>query len=97
MIVASGGPFDPYTTTWGTTLEGTLFYLYNPFGAEQVTDLRSRLAAHPRSSRPLLVLYHHPKHIKAFADRPAWEIEHVPLGGSRLAPFDDLAVISRTY
>lgn len=19
MIVASGGPFDPYTTTWGTT------------------------------------------------------------------------------
>ena len=24
MIVASGGPFDPYTTTWGTT-QGRVF------------------------------------------------------------------------
>jgi len=77
--------------------DGTLFYLYNPFGAEQVTDLRTRLAARPRSSRPLLVLYHNPKHVEAFADRPAWQIEHVALGGSRLAPFDDLAVITRAY
>ena len=77
-------------------LDGTLFYLYNPFGAEQVNDLRSRLAARPRSSRPLVVLYHHPKHLEAFADRPAWRIEQVALGGFRLAPFDDLAVISRT-
>lgn len=78
-------------------LDGTLFYLYNPFGPEQVTDLRSRLAARPRSSRPVVVLYHHPKHLEAFADRPGWQIEHVALGGSRLAPFDDLAVITRTY
>lgn len=77
--------------------DGTLFYLYNPFGAAEVANLRSRLAALPRTSRPLSVLYHHPKHLEAFAERPAWRIEHVALGGNRLAPFDDLAVITRAY
>ncbi len=78
-------------------MEGTVFYLYNPFGAEQIAELRSRLAARPRSSRPLVILYHHPKYLETFAERPAWQIEHVALGGTRLAPFDDLAVITRTY
>lgn len=77
--------------------DGSLFYLYNPFGFDTLDRLRLRIEALPRGSRRLVLLYHNPKHVAVFEGIPAWTVEHHRLGGSRLAPFSDLAVITRTY
>ena len=75
--------------------DGTLFFMYNPFGAPQVDALRKRLEAMPARSPAIRLLYHHPKHLEVFEDRDRWRIETVSLGGGRSAPYDDLAVIDR--
>ena len=77
--------------------DGSLFYLYNPFGFDTLDRLRLRIEALPRGSRRLVLLYHNPKHVAVFEGIPAWTVERHRLGGSRLAPFSDLAVITRTY
>lgn len=77
--------------------DGSLFYLYNPFGLDTLNRLRQKMEGLPRGSRRLMLLYHNPKHVAVFVGSPAWTVEHHNLGGSRLAPFSDLAAITRTY
>lgn len=77
--------------------DGSLFYLYNPFGLDVLDRLRQRVAALPQGDRPVVLLYHNPKHVAVFEGSPAWTVDRHRLGGSRLAPFSDLAVITRTY
>lgn len=77
--------------------DGSLFYLYNPFGLDTLDALRQQAEALPRGGRPLVLLYHNPKHVAVFEGSPAWTVERHHLGGSRLAPFSELAVITRTY
>jgi hypothetical protein len=74
---------------------GTLFFMYNPFGAPRVDALRERLEALPATKPAIRLLYHNPKHLDVFEDRDRWRIERIPLGGGRSAPYDDLAVIDR--
>ncbi len=72
---------------------GTIFYLYNPFGAEMVEALRDRLALLFEPSQGILLLYYNSKHVSVFEHNPGWSVEMVDLGGHRSAPFDELASI----
>ena len=74
--------------------DGTLFYLYNPFGPDDVARLSHRLLEIAQNApSPLVVLYHNPKHVGVFEQTSAWSVGVQPIGGTRWAPFDDLAVI----
>ena len=75
--------------------DGTLFFMYNPFGVSEVDALRARLEALPAGNPAVRVLYHHPKHLEVFKGSHRWQIERLSLGGGRIAPYDELAVIDR--
>lgn len=76
--------------------DATLLFLFNPFGREDVDRLRVALEARPVSDPPQRLLYSNPRHVDVFAASAAWRVERRSLGGGRLVPFHDLAVIDRT-
>lgn len=56
--------------------EGTVFYLFNPFGRDKVAELEATLRA-TASRRPRCrVIYHNPKHLDVFEVDDHWSIEH---------------------
>jgi SAM-dependent methyltransferase len=65
--------------------EGTLFYLYNPFGAERVGAMAARLAEGARTPERVRVLYLNPRYLDAFTADPRWEARIVPSGASEPA------------
>ena len=75
-------------------VDGTIFYLYNPFEAEMVEAFKDRLASLFDPSHGILLLYYNCKHLSVFEDDPGWRVETVDLGGSRSAPFSQLGVVS---
>lgn len=75
--------------------DGTLLFMFNPFDRETVLRLRDVLEARPRSEPPLRILYSNPRHADLFDDRAGWTVERIGLGGGRLVPHHDLAVIDQ--
>lgn len=64
--------------------EGTVFYLYNPFGEDTVEYLAGRLEQRKKNERPL-ILYHNATHLEPFTKR-GWKLEWVDVSAYSLAP-----------
>ena len=75
--------------------DGTLLFMFNPFNRATVARLRGALEARPPSQPPLRILYSNPRHVDLFEGRAGWAVERVGLGGGRLVPHHDLAVIDQ--
>lgn len=75
--------------------EGTLFYMFNPFDRATVERLRDALEATTPSEPPVRILYSNPRHADLFEQRSGWCVDRVELGGGRLVPHHDLAVIDQ--
>ena len=71
---------------------GTLYYMFNPFGRELVEALKTKLAT--RSDRAkLTLLYYSCRHVDVFMDDPTWQVEITSVGDRTFAAFPELAVI----
>lgn len=75
--------------------DATLLFMFNPFARDTVERLCAQLAERPVTDPPLRILYSNPNHLAVFERSPAWRIERVRLGGGRLIPHHDLAVVDR--
>jgi SAM-dependent methyltransferase len=74
--------------------EGTLLFLYNPFGEQTMRAFTVRLdELAAAGSRPTL-LYYNPLHAAVFRADPAWVVEDVTIGG---ADYHALCVITRAH
>ena len=62
--------------------DGTLFYLYNPFGPDVVERFKERLAAAPPRT-DIGILYHNAIHLGVWQGDPLWSVTPIELG------FDD--------
>lgn len=69
-------------------LQGTLFYLYNPFAEFVVRRLNAKLVSLPNMDR-VRVIYYNCLHVGPFRGDPAWWVEMHPVPGRR-----DAALIS---
>lgn len=77
--------------------DGTLFYLFNPFGRDTMQRLSERVAEiAASSSRPVRILYYNCKHVDVFDADARWEVEVVRLPAPHHAPLQPLAVITPT-
>ncbi|QYG94254.1 methyltransferase domain-containing protein [Iamia sp. SCSIO 61187] len=75
--------------------DATLLFLFNPFGEADIERLRVALEARPATQPPQRLLYSNPRHLGGFESSDAWTVRMNTLGGGRLVPFHDLAVIDR--
>jgi len=73
--------------------EGTVFYVYNPFGPDSVAAFAHRVAMLPDDGRRVLVMYYNCKHLDVFESDVRWEVENIELTAPRYAPLSPLAVI----
>lgn len=55
--------------------EGTLFYLFNPFGEETMLKFRDKMAALFAGRKPVTILYYNCKHVDLFKLDPRWVVE----------------------
>lgn len=55
--------------------EGTLFYLYNPFGEETMSKFRDRMADLFTGQKSITILYYNCKHVDLFKLDPRWIVE----------------------
>lgn len=76
--------------------DGTLLFMFNPFDRGTVERLRDTLEAQPPSDPPLRILYSNPRHAHVFEGRSGWAVNRVQLGGGRLVPHHDLAMIDQS-
>lgn len=74
-------------------VNGTVFYLFNPFDAGVMVRLRDRLEGLEPRDRRLILVYYNCVHIEVFEHRPRWIVEHIALPDLRLHP---AAIVSRT-
>ncbi len=75
--------------------DGSLFYLFNPFGREVMAEFADVAAAQQRDGRRLVLIYYNCKHVDVFEDDDRWEVERVELDAPRYAQLSPLAVIVR--
>jgi SAM-dependent methyltransferase len=75
--------------------DGTVFYVYNPFGLDMMAAFARRAGMLPDDGRRLLVMYYNCKHLEVFEDGDRWEIETVELEAPPYAPLSPVAVIRR--
>lgn len=73
--------------------DGTLFYLYNPFGREVMEAFKKRLFNLFGDRHEITVLYYNCKHLDIFEKDPAWITELIDVGRSSSAPFGQLAIL----
>ncbi len=74
-------------------IDGTLFYLYNPFDAHVVDAFKNRLLTLFRERGNITILYYNCRHVEIFRNDPAWSVEVTDVGGASSLPFSRLAVI----
>ena len=74
-------------------VDGTLFYLYNPFDAHVMEAFKNRLITLFGRHSNITVLYYRCKHVHVFQSDPTWVVEIRDVGGPSAFPFDQLAVI----
>lgn len=55
--------------------EGTIFYLYNPFGASTLTQVKKRIETDCHGD--VTVLYYNPRHIGVFAEDTNWDVSEM--------------------
>lgn len=73
--------------------DGTLFYLYNPFGPHVMEAFKKRLISLFSERHEITVLYYNCKHLDIFQKDPAWIVEMTNVGPPSSTPFDRLAVL----
>lgn len=80
--------------------DGTVFYFYNPFAAEKVTQFEAKLRS-SREDKPVRVVYYNPRSLDVFANG-RWDIRRVDFERDlwvrrrgRLNKYHDLAIITR--
>lgn len=72
--------------------EGTLYYMYNPFHAEIVSQLEARLVeAAQGGAGPIRIVYNNCKYLSAFVNSPHWTVDL--LDAAITDPFDRVAHI----
>lgn len=74
--------------------DGTVFFLFNPFGAETMEGFAARLSS-AGSGGAVTVLYLNCKHLEPFERRSAFHIELTEPGGAASETGHRLAVITR--
>lgn len=57
--------------------DGTLFYLFNPFGLDTMVELEATLRTVAVRRPQVRVVYHNPKHLEAFERDSFWGVEYV--------------------
>jgi len=77
-------------------LTGSVYFMYNPFAADILEAVVDRLITHVPEDVDLRILYYNPKHLAAVDTHPRLTIDVTELGGGRIAPYDELAVLRRT-
>ncbi|HET7228573.1 MAG TPA: hypothetical protein VFJ16_01090 [Longimicrobium sp.] len=60
--------------------DGTVFYLYNPFGEERTAAFAKRVAAIARRPERVRVIYLNPRHLRAFLATGRWAARLVDSG-----------------
>lgn len=73
--------------------DGTLFYLYNPFGREVMKAFKKRLISLFSERHEITVFYYNCKHVDIFENDPAWIVELTNVGPPSSMPFDQLAIL----
>ena len=61
-------------------IPGTIFYLYNPFGAETLRKFSETVAREWKASnnpKPIQIIYFNPKHPEIFRENQVWEVSDV--------------------
>ena len=74
---------------------GTVFYMYNPFGAEIVADLKARFDRLFAGKKSVKIIYYNCKHLEEFTADPHWTVEEKPLNSHPAAPYSPLAILKR--
>jgi len=74
-------------------IDGTLFYLYNPFAAHVMEAFKNRLTSLFRQRGDITILYYNCRHVDVFQKDPAWSVDVTDVGGASPLPFNRLAVI----
>ncbi len=73
--------------------DGTLFYLYNPFGPQIMEAFKKRLISLFSERHEITVLYYNCKYVDVFQKDLAWIVEITNVGPPSSAPFNRLAVL----
>jgi SAM-dependent methyltransferase len=71
--------------------DGTLFYLYNPFGADTVAAFAARLLQRNADPARVRIVYLNPRHLSVFEDDPRWRVEILETGLMEKAAFITVA------
>jgi hypothetical protein len=91
--------YDNITIIAGNIIEnipknGTLFYLFHPFGPTVMQAFKNRLMTIFDGNSDLTILYYNCKHVNIFQNDPAWNVEIVKVKGPPRLPVESLAVIT---
>jgi hypothetical protein len=73
--------------------DGTLFYMFNPFGRQDVEALKIRLASLFGQRGGITLLYYNCVYVGVFQQDPAWNVEHFDVGRPSPIPFSRCAII----
>ncbi len=73
---------------------GTIFYLYHPFGAPVMEAFKNRLMTLFDRNSDLTILYYFIRHVDVFRNDPAWNVEIIDVKGPPHFPMHPLAVIT---
>ncbi len=73
--------------------EGTIFYVFNPFGAPTMAALEKRLRELRANGIRPRVIYYNSKHLDVFDD-DRWSVERVVLDAPLYAPLSPLAILT---
>jgi hypothetical protein len=73
--------------------DGTVFYLFNPFEAETLGRLKTRLEELGRARGRVKLIYYNCEFVHLFLNDPLWKVVFVDLGGGRHAPYSVAACI----
>ena len=73
---------------------GSLFYFYNPFPSEIVSQLIKQVAKQFKPENKIRLFYYNCKYIDLFESDPNWHVDHINIGGALSAPWDPLAILT---
>jgi len=73
--------------------DGTVFYLFNPFGPEVLAAFKERVARLTTRRDRVRVIYNNCHYVALFEDDDEWDVRLVNLGGSPAAPYGRVAFI----
>lgn len=76
--------------------QGTVFYLFNPFGFDKMVELEAALRQAAARRPQCRVIYHNPKHLEVFESDGFWHVELVSeLGATVGEAYQPVAYLQR--